>query len=213
MNFSQLLCGFVVGVLVDFCGIVFGEVMNIGIDFDLKMKNFLMLVMINVYLECFGCCFCEMIESKGELVCCEIVEWFVQYGLCGQLCIGNLLMSQLYVVFDFFLKVLVVKIDMSCLLFELLIVLNMFDELQLQVVDIVKKFDKVLFDQIGVNLNSVFVNVDKLFKQFDMQVVLEVCDMLLVVKQIFLIVEVMLQQDLLLQFDVCGVLKEFMCML
>ncbi|VWB58833.1 paraquat-inducible protein [Burkholderia aenigmatica] len=208
MNFNQSLRGLSVGAPVDFRGIVLGEVTNIGIDYDPKAKGFTMPVTMNLYPERLGKRFRDTIRSKGEPARREILQRLVEHGLRGQLRMGNLLTSQLYVALDFFPTASAVKLDVNQETIELPTVPNTLDELQVQVADIAKKLDKVPFDQIGANLNSTLANANKLFQQLDTQVAPEARDTLSAAKRTFTTAEATLQQDSPLQSDVRGALKE-----
>ncbi|HDR9484651.1 TPA: MCE family protein [Burkholderia aenigmatica] len=208
MNFNQSLRGLSVGAPVDFRGIVLGEVTNIGIDYDPKAKGFTMPVTMNLYPERLGKRFRDTIRSKGEPARREILQRLVEHGLRGQLRMGNLLTSQLYVALDFFPTASAVKLDVNRETIELPTVPNTLDELQVQVADIAKKLDKVPFDQIGANLNSTLANANKLFQQLDTQVAPEARDTLSAAKRTFTTAEATLQQDSPLQSDVRGALKE-----
>lgn len=176
--------------------------------------EFCMLVLVQIYLDCLGCCFYEEIGEQ----CCfnvQLLCMLVKCGMCVQLCNGNLFMGQLYVVIDFFFKVKLVQIDLDKVLLELLIILGSLDELQQQFFDIVGKFFKVLFDEIGCDLqimlkilNKILIMVEQMVVCINNDIVFEMQVVMKDVCKILNVVECMLLDDVLLQLDICQIMQE-----
>ncbi|ACC71707.1 MlaD family protein [Paraburkholderia phymatum] len=209
MNFNQSLRGLSVGAPVDFRGIVLGQVINIGVEFDPQTKNFNMPVTMDLYPDRLrrrsrG----QPVPESGTEESRRMLLALVKHGLRGQLRTGNLLTGQLYVAIDLFPKAPQATVDVSRDPIELPTIPNSLDELQLQIADIAKKLDQVPFDQIGKNLNTALKNADHLFSQLDKEVLPQARDTLAAAKQTFGSAEATLQQDSPLQSDVHQALQE-----
>ncbi|KAG0163256.1 hypothetical protein DFQ30_000459 [Apophysomyces sp. BC1015] len=208
LNFNQSLRGLSVGAPVDFRGIVLGQVRSIGIDYDPVKKVFLMPVTVDLYPDRLGLRVRKALHEGGAHARASTVESLVKSGLRAQLRTGNLITRQLYVALDLFPNAPPAKVDMRRTPVELPTVPNTLDELQLQVADIVKKLDKVPFDEIGAHLNSALKNADGLFRQIDTQLAPQARDTLSVVKRTFDAAESSLQQGSPLQTDVRQALQQ-----
>ena len=164
--FNQSLRGLTPGAAVDFRGIVIGEVKSIGVEFDREERQFRMPVFVEVYPERLRRrAQDQQVDSRWTPE--QRLRWLVGKGLRAQLRTGNLLTGQIYVALDFFPKSAPVKVDTEVSPIELPTVPNSLDDLQAQVQEIVAKFNKVPFEQIGRDARVALVSLDKTFKSVE----------------------------------------------
>jgi paraquat-inducible protein B len=208
MYFNQSLRGLSVGAPVDFRGIALGQVTNIGIEYDPKEHNFTMPVTMDIYPLRLSRHSRNQTPMAGTPQGHELLKRLVERGLRGQLRTGNLITGQLYIALDMFPKVAPAKSDLDHDPIELPTVPNSLEELQLQVADIVKKLDKIPFDQIGTNLNESLKNANQLFGQVNNEVLPQLRGTLSEAQKTFGAAQATLQQDSPLQSDVHQAMQE-----
>ncbi|MDR6475561.1 paraquat-inducible protein B [Burkholderia sp. OAS925] len=209
MKFNQSLRGLSVGAVVDFRGIVLGQVTDIGVDYDPKTRSFTMPVTLELYPDrlrrrVHG----TEVPKAGTVENQRLLQHLVERGLRGQLRTGNLLTGQLYVALDIFPKAAPVSFDPARDPLELPTIPNSLDALQTQVAEIAKKLERMPFDQIGVNLNNSLKNADKLFAQLSTEIMPQARDTLAAAKQTFGSAEATLRQDSPVQADMHQALQE-----
>jgi paraquat-inducible protein B len=209
MNFNQSLRGLSVGAVVDFRGIVLGQVTDIGVEYDPQTQSFTMPVTLDLYPDRLRRrARSQTMPQARSTASHDLLRRLVERGLRGQLRTGNLLTGQLYIALDIFPKAAPVKFDGSIEPVELPTIPNTLDALQVQVADIAKKLDRVPFDQIGANLNTSLKNADALFNRLNTEVVPQARDTLAAARQTFGSAEATLQRDSPLQSDVHQALQE-----
>lgn len=209
MKFNQSLRGLSVGALVDFRGIVLGEVTDIGVEYDPQGRSFSMPVTLTLYPDRLRRRVHSATTPEPRTTAShELLQHLVDSGLRGQLRTGNLLTGQLYIALDMFPSASKVTLDVTRDPIELPTIPNTLDALQVQVADIAKKLDRIPFDQIGANLNNSLKSADKLFAQLNTEVVPQARDTLVAAKQTFSAAETTLQQDSPMQSDVHQALQE-----
>ncbi|WP_036666645.1 intermembrane transport protein PqiB [Paludibacterium yongneupense] len=165
LNFSQSLRGLVPGAPVDFRGVVIGQVLSLGVDYDAKRQEFRMPVVIQLYPDRLGSRFHDAQSHESESLKRQHFMALVARGLRAQLRTGNLLTGQLYVAIDFFPKAPPVKLDESRVPIELPTIPNSLDEIQVQLADITSKLSKVPFDKIGRDLHTTLNSLDATLKR------------------------------------------------
>jgi len=176
LYFNQSLRGLSPGAPVDFRGVVIGEVKSIGAEFDRENREFRMPVWVDIYPQRL-----RRRSATLEQVTPEVAERRLQYlinrGLRAQLRTGNLLTGQIYVALDFFPKEPKVQLDVAQNPIELPTVPNSLEEIQSQVQEIAAKLNKVPIEQIGadlrtalVTLNKTLASVEQLSSNFDKRV-------------------------------------------
>ncbi|GMG89029.1 MlaD family protein [Cupriavidus metallidurans] len=165
LNFDQSVRGLSPGAPVDFRGVIVGQVRSIGIEYQRDKKAFRMPVVVEFYPSRMG--FRER-DVSDEAKKRSIVQGLVKRGMRAQLRTGNLLTGQLYVALDFFPKAPPPKdLDLNATMPELPTTPGAFDELQAKLGDIVNKIDKVPFDQIGQDLRTSVVSMNKMLDNAD----------------------------------------------
>ncbi|WP_407919425.1 PqiB family protein [Chitinasiproducens palmae] len=208
LNFNQSLRGLQVGAPVDFRGIVLGNVVSIGINYDRRSGQFMMPVRVKLYPNRLGTSFAALANQHDDVAKEHLFEAFIRRGLRAQLRTGNFLTGQLYVALDFFPKVPPAKIDVTRSPLELPTVPNTLDQLQLQVADIASKLQKIPFDKIGNNVNQTLESANSLFKRLDGEVAPEAQRTLVEAQKTFSSAEKTLSEDSPLQSDVRQAMQE-----
>ena len=89
---------------------------------------------------------------------------FIDHGLRGQLRSGSLLTGQLYLALDFFPDAPKVKVDTSKTPPQIPTIPGTFEELQGTLASIVKKLDKLQFEEIGADARKALASLDETLK-------------------------------------------------
>jgi len=167
LYFNQSLRGLSPGAPVDFRGVVIGEVKSIGVEFDLGERAFRMPVVVQIYPDrlrrrAAGVSADPAGQSRfAQASQDERWNFLVGKGLRAQLRTGSLLTGQVYVAMDFFPEAPKVKFDPTKSPTEFPTVPNSLDELQSQVADIMRKINKVPFDEISSDLRKTLGTLNK----------------------------------------------------
>ncbi|HTO47218.1 MAG TPA: MlaD family protein [Burkholderiales bacterium] len=169
--FRQSVRGLSVGAPVDFRGVTIGEVVRIGAEFDPKAFNFVQPVEINLYPDRLrahsrdsGTLLPPSATQEERL---KRVQLFVDKGFRAQLRTGNLLTGQAYIAVDFFPDTPKVKFDPSKRPLEIPTIPGAFEELEATIASVVKKLDRVQYEQIGADLRKVMATLDQTLKSAD----------------------------------------------
>jgi paraquat-inducible protein B len=172
--FKQSVRGLSVGAPVDFRGVTIGEVVRIGAEFDPKAFNFVQPVEINLYPDRLrvhsrdsGAVLPPTATPEARR---KRAQLFVEKGFRAQLRTGNLLTGQSYVAVDFFPDAPKVKFDASKQPLEIPTVPGAFEDLEATVASIVKKLDKVQYEQISADVRKVMATLDETLKNADVLV-------------------------------------------
>ena len=178
--FRQSVRGLLPGAPVEVSGIHIGEVMSIGMDFDLKTFGVSIPVTVKVYSELVS----EKL-TKGELDPSPadrraIIDKLIELGFRAQLRTGNYLTGALYIAFDLFPNAPKAKVDWSRQPVELPTVPGELQGIEQSLTNIVKKLEKLPLEAIGndlrkalVTLNQALADADKLAKRFNADVIPE----------------------------------------
>ncbi len=213
LNFNQTLRGLTIGAPVDFRGIVLGRVEAINLAYASKQDTFRMPVTLALYPARLSQ-LTSTVRTPQPTDSAQLLGQLVKRGLRAQLRPGNLLTGQLYIALDFFPKAPAAALTKHLskhtdkAVFELPTVPSTLGQLQIQVADIMRKLDKVPFDQIGGQLNSMMRNANRLFKQLDTYTAPQATRTLASAQQTFQAAEATLQQDSPLQSDIHQALTE-----
>lgn len=169
MRFSQSIRGLGVGAPVDFKGIELGSVKYVGMDYERSSKTFVSEIVAEIYPQRLGQAYERLVNSSdgSEKSHQAVLGRLVERGLRAQLRTGNLITGQLYVALDFMPKAAAARIDTSKLPLEVPTAPGDFEQVQSQIVDIVRKIDEIPFAELGGSLRDSLVSMDKLLKQFD----------------------------------------------
>lgn len=168
MFFPESLRGLSVGAPVDFRGIVVGEVVSINVEYQKQGQWFHFPVEVAIYPERMRAHLgegrlAETEKGGGN----ELLDAMVSRGFRAQLRSGNLLTGQLYVALDFFPDVQPFKINWNKKPLQLPTVAGSIEELQMSLGKLLKKVDKVQFEQIGANVNKTLLTLDSLLKRLE----------------------------------------------
>ncbi len=148
LHFSQSVRGLSVGAPVDFRGVNIGEVTRISLDYLREQSLLRTAVEINIYPERAFARLRTREPNPDPARRLATLKRFVDRGLRAQLRTANLVSGQMYVTLDFFPKEKPVKMDMARVPLELPTVPGGFEELQNSVENVVKKLEKIPFDEI-----------------------------------------------------------------
>jgi paraquat-inducible protein B len=172
--FRQSVRGLSVGAPVEFRGVNIGEVVRIGAEFDPQAFNFVQPVEIRLYPERLRM---RSRDAGASLPMPQTPEaalkrqqLFVEKGFRGQLRTGNLLTGQSYVALDFFPDAPKVKFDPFRRPLEIPTIPGQFEELEATVASILKKLDKVQYEQISADVRKVMATLDQTLKDADVLV-------------------------------------------
>jgi paraquat-inducible protein B len=172
--FRQSVRGLSVGAPVDFRGVTVGEVTRIGVEFDPRAVNFLQPVEVNFYP---GRLWVRSRDSGSGLSPPQTweerlkhLQRFVESGFRAQLRTGNLLTGQSYVALDFFPDAPKARFDPAKQPLELPTVPGTLEDLEATVASIVKKLDRVQYEEIGADLRQVLATLDQTLKNTDVVV-------------------------------------------
>jgi paraquat-inducible protein B len=160
MTFAESVRGLAPGAPVDFRGFPIGEVSDIGMQFDPRRKDIGMVVEVRLYPERFRKKERGAMPGIARQDPKAWMEHLVGNGLRGQLRSGNVLTGQLYVAIDFFPEAPKAKVDWASDPPGLPTMPGSLTELQTSAAQIVKKLEKVPFDQIGQDLRTALARLD-----------------------------------------------------
>lgn len=165
LNFDQSVRGLAPGAPVDFRGVIVGQVRSIGIEYQRERKAFRMPVVVEFYPSRMGFRERDVADEARKRM---VVQELVRRGMRAQLRTGNLLTGQLYVALDFFPKAPApANMDLGAPVPEFPTTPGTFDELQAKLGDIVNRIDKVPFDQIGQDVRTAMVSMNKMLDSAD----------------------------------------------
>ena len=178
--FRQSVRGLLPGAPVEISGIHIGEVVSIGMEFDMKTFGVSIPVTVKVYSELAS----ERLV-KGESVPApsdrmHMLDRLVELGFRAQLRTGNYLTGALFIAFDLFPNAPKAKIDWSRQPVELPTIPGELEGIEQSLKNIVQKLDKLPLEAIGkdvrktlVTLNQTLADSDKLVKRFNTDLVPE----------------------------------------
>jgi paraquat-inducible protein B len=174
LMFKQSVRGLSVGAPVDFRGVTIGEVIRIGVEFDPQTFNFVQPVEIHLYPDRLRARSSDAGATLPAPPTPELrvrrAQLFVERGFRGQVRTGNLLTGQSYIAVDFFPDAPKAKLDISKMPLEIPTIPGTFDELEASVASILKKLDKVQYEQIGADVRKVMATLDQTLKDADVLV-------------------------------------------
>lgn len=161
LDFDQSLRGLRPGALVDFRGVVLGEVKAIHIDFDEAHGQVSMPVLIEIYPGRLS----SRKNAQGQRMPAaragssfeediQYLQKLVDRGLRAQLQTGNLLTGQLFVALDFFPNAKKVKVGSRNGWIEMPTIANPLDEFQTQVSTLLDRLNRIPFEEIGIELKQ-----------------------------------------------------------
>ena len=172
--FKDSVRGLSEGAPVEFRGVTIGEVIRIRTEFEPGTFTFVQPVEAYLYPDRLR----ARSRDKGatlpppetpEMVA-KRAQLFVEQGMRGQLQTGNLLTGQKFVAVEFFPNAPKVKLDTSKRPFEIPTMPGGFEELEGTVKSILKKLDKVQYEEISADVRKVIETLDQTLKDSDVLV-------------------------------------------
>ncbi len=174
MNFKESLRGLSPGAPVDFRGVVVGEVLSMGIEYEPEREWFHFPVYVAIYPERIA-----MRRASGasadpaadaQRVKKGLLKAVSDRGFRAQLRTGNLLTGQLYVALDFFKDAKKVSINQSAVPPEFPTVHASLEDLQASLGNILKNLEKVPFAGVADDLRQTLQGMDKLARRLESDV-------------------------------------------
>jgi len=160
--FKDSVRGLAAGAPVEFRGIPVGEVADVRAQIDLKTFQFSVPVTIHLDPTRLGV---KVVDPAAGVdlasVRRKLVDAMVAHGVRAQLRTGNLLTGAVYVSLDFFPGAPPASVDWSQTPPELPTTSGQFEATEATVENIIKKLDKVPFQEIGENLEKAIAQLDQ----------------------------------------------------
>ncbi|MGH8649646.1 MAG: intermembrane transport protein PqiB, partial [Burkholderiales bacterium] len=172
--FKESVRGLSEGAPIEFRGVNVGEVVRVRTEFDPRTFTYIQPVEAYFYPARLRArardpgAGLPVPQSPEEVA--KRLQLFVDHGMRGQLRTGNLLTGQKYVAIDLFPGAPKVKLDISRQPFEIPTMPGSFEELEAAVASILKKLDKVQYEQIGADVRKVLATLDQTLKDADVLV-------------------------------------------
>lgn len=216
LYFDDSLRGLNVGAPVDFRGIVVGEVLSVGVEYEKPREWFHFPVKIAIYP--------ERIRLRGaadkngdvaRLVRGGLLTAINERGFRAQLRTGSLLTGQLYVALDFFKDAPKVRVAWDKPPLELPTVRGNLEELQVSLAKILKTIEKIPFTELAHDVRGVLSTLDgsiktleKLVRRVDGETLPEAAAALRDLRRLLGEVEETLAADSPLRVDVHNAMRE-----
>lgn len=164
VNFRESLRGLATGAPVDFRGIVIGEVKRVTAEFDGARREFRTPVELAIYPERLRSQFrdpasARSLDAENER---GLLEALIARGLRAQIRATNLLTGQLAVTLDFFPNAPKAKVDPASNPPEIPSVPGSLEDLQESIGNIIRRVEKVPFDDIARDLRRSMASLDRM---------------------------------------------------
>lgn len=172
MRFDQPSRGLKAGAPVDFHGVHIGIVDSVALDLDLNSKLFFTSVEATLYPERLGKVYVDMsLKESTQLDLAGSLSNLVDRGLRAQLRTSNILTGQLYIALANFPQAQRVETPIAEIPFKMpTFASDDLDKLQQQVTSIVAKLDKIPFESIGNELDTMIKQIRILSANMDKSV-------------------------------------------
>jgi len=179
--FRESVRGLAVGAPVDLRGVTVGEVSGISVELTPARKKVAMVVTIRFYPERLRPRSASNDADHDRLLDSrKLLDTMVQHGFRAQLKSSSLLTGQLYVALDFFPEAAPARINWNARLPELPTAGGNMAQLQVSLMQIVQKLEKLPLEQLAgdarktvQSLDATLGSADKLLKNLDMVIVPE----------------------------------------
>jgi paraquat-inducible protein B len=149
------------GAPVEFRGIKIGDVSDINAQIDLKTFEFRVPVTIRLDPQRLGVKVFDMGPGGNlETMRRKLIDALVAHGVRAQLKTGNLLTGSAYVSLDFFPGAPPATVDWSQKPVQLPTTSGQFEATEVTLENIIKKIDKVPFQEIGDDLHKALIELD-----------------------------------------------------
>jgi paraquat-inducible protein B len=160
--FKDSVRGLEPGAPVEFRGIPIGKVSDISAQIDLKTFDFSVPVTIRLDPERLGVKLFDLGAGMNlETLRRKLIDALVAHGVRAQLRTGNLLTGSAYVALDFFPNSPPVTVDWSQKPVQLPTTPGQLEATEESVENILRKLDKVPFQEIGDDLHKAITELDK----------------------------------------------------
>jgi paraquat-inducible protein B len=160
--FKDSVRGLSPGAPVEFRGIPVGEVAEVRAQIDLKTFEFSVPVTIHMDPTRLGVRIVDTAAGANlETMRRKLIDALVAHGARAQLKTGNLLTGAVYVSLDFFPEAPPVTVDWSQKPVQLPTTPGQLEATEATVENIIKKLDKVPFQEIGDDLHKAITELDK----------------------------------------------------
>jgi paraquat-inducible protein B len=160
--FKDSVRGLTAGAPVEFRGIPIGEVSDITAQIDLKTFQFSVPVTIKLDPRRLGVKLLDLGPGVDlETMRHKLIDAMIAHGVRAELRTGNLLTGSAYVSLDFFPGAPPATVDWSQNPVQLPTVGGQLEATEATVENIIKKLDKVPFQEIGVNLQKAIAQLNE----------------------------------------------------
>ena len=160
--FKDSVRGLAPGAPVEFRGIPVGEVADVRAQIDLRTFEFSVPVTIHLDPTRLGVKVITLKSGEGlEAMRRKMIDSLVSHGVRAQLKTGNLLTGAVYVSLDFFPGAPPATVDWSQKPVQLPTTPGQLEATEATVENIIKKLDKVPFQEIGDDLHKAIAELDK----------------------------------------------------
>ena len=160
--FKDSVRGLAPGAPVEFRGIPIGEVGEVRAQVDLKTFEFSVPVIIHLDAQRLGVKIADLKPGENfEAMRRKMIDSLVSHGVRAQLRTGNLLTGSAFVSLDFFPGAPPVTVDWSQKPVRLPTTPGQLEATEATVESIIKKLDKVPFQEIGDDLHKAITELDK----------------------------------------------------
>ncbi len=160
--FKDSVRGLAPGAPVEFRGIPVGKVSDISAQVDLKTFEFSVPVTIQLDPQRLGVKIYDLGPGSNlETMRRKLIDALVAHGVRAQLKTGNLLTGSAFVSLDFFPGAPPATVDWSQKPVQLPTIPGQLEAIEETVENIIKKLDKVPFQEIGDDLHKAITELDK----------------------------------------------------
>jgi len=175
MNFKESLRGLSPGAPVDFRGIVVGEVLSLGVEYDPQHEWFHFPVYVAIYPERIAIRRTATgarrdAAADARRVNDGLLKAMAERGFRAQLRTGNLLTGQLYIALDFFSDAKKIALNPAAVPPEFPSVNASLDDLQASLGRILKELERVPFSDIADDARQALKGLDILVRRLDAEV-------------------------------------------
>jgi paraquat-inducible protein B len=172
MRFDQAARGLKVGAPVDFHGVHIGIISSVALDLDLTTRQFFTSVEATLYPERLGKVYTDMsLKDSTTQDMAESLSVLVGRGLRAQLRTSNILTGQMYVALATFPQAPVGEATVAEIPFKMpTFASDDLDKLQQQITSIVSKLDKIPFESIGQEMDTMIKQIRQLSVNLDKSV-------------------------------------------
>lgn len=174
MNFKESLRGLSPGAPVDFRGVVVGEVLSMGVEYEPAKEWFHFPVYVALYPERIAMRHAggKSADPGGDAarIRAGLITAMRERGFRAQLRTGNLLTGQLYIALDFFKDAKQVRIDTKAVPMEFPTTHASMEDLQASLGRILKNLEKAPFAETVQEARQTLEGIDKLARRLESDV-------------------------------------------